>query len=126
MHNLAVQIAVHVFVHATAILLVAWLANQSLPGWPAASQHAVWTTAFAVLLLLPLGYGILPGWELGIIPPATSDEGAVDSTVSSVPVAVSPEEGSHQLCIRSREDGTRLRRLRITNRSASAQRVPPP
>ncbi|PQJ35546.1 hypothetical protein BSZ35_13875 [Salinibacter sp. 10B] len=39
------------------------------------------------------------------------------------PVIFSLEAGTHQLRLRNREDGTRLRRLRVTNRSATGLRV---
>lgn len=96
MDNLALQIAVHVFVHGTAILAIAWVAMRGLSDWPAASKHATWTAAFAVLLLLPVGYGALPGWELDLIPTSSDSDGDLAySAVPSIPMDASPD-GAHQ------------------------------
>lgn len=96
MDNLALQIAVHVFVHGTVILAIAWVAVRGLSDWPAASKHATWTTAFAVLLLLPAAYGALPGWELNLIPtPSDPNDVSFYSAVPSPPVEASPD-GAYQ------------------------------
>jgi beta-lactamase regulating signal transducer with metallopeptidase domain len=62
----ALQIATHLFLHGTLVLMATWLAVRHIPRLPAASQHAVWTTAFAALLLLPIGTWVVPGWGVDL------------------------------------------------------------
>lgn len=63
----ALQIATHLFLHGAIVLTAAWLAVRYIPGLPAASQHAIWTTAFVALLLLPVGTRIVPGWGVDLM-----------------------------------------------------------
>lgn len=62
----ALQLAGHLFLHGTVVLAVAWIAVRCAPDLPAASKHAIWTTAFAVLLLLPIGAWVIPGWGIDL------------------------------------------------------------
>lgn len=70
MADIAFRIGTHIFIHGTAVLAVAWFVVR-YGGGPAARRHATWTTAFLVLLALPLGYSVVPGWDLGFLLPGT-------------------------------------------------------
>lgn len=89
----ALQIAVHLFLHGTVVLAVAWLAVRYVPGLPAASKHAIWTTAFAALLLLPLGVWMVPGWGIDLAPlrSAPGDGYAQPAVLAAAPEAAPGE-----------------------------------
>lgn len=65
MNSFALQLAVHLFLHGTVVLGVAWVVTRYAPGLSAAGKHTIWVTAFAVLFLLPLGQQ-MPGWEVDL------------------------------------------------------------
>lgn len=68
MADIAFRIGTHIFIHCTVVLTVAWLVVR-YGGGPAARRHATWTTAFLLLLLLPLGYSVIPGWDVSSLSP---------------------------------------------------------
>lgn len=84
----ALQLVGHLFLHGTAVLVVAWLAVRYIPGLPAASKHAIWTTAFAALLLLPIGAWMIPGWGIDL---AAFRSGLGDGYAQPVVLAATPE-----------------------------------
>ena len=48
-------------IKSTALLGAAWMVTRAMTRRPAAERHAVWTAAFAAVLLLPLLTAALPG-----------------------------------------------------------------
>ena len=56
------------FIKATLLLVVAFLASALLRRSSAAVRHCIWCLTFAGLLLLPILSSLLPGWCLPILP----------------------------------------------------------
>lgn len=84
MADVALRIGVLLFLHGTVVLAVAGLVVRK-GGLPAASRHAVWTTAFAVLLLLPLGTALVPGWRLDLRVDSSSRSRSAPTTTRALP-----------------------------------------
>ena len=53
---------------ATVLLACGALGVRGLRHASAASRHAVWTTVFVALLLLPVARGVMPGWSIIQLP----------------------------------------------------------
>lgn len=66
MTDLALQLGTHIFLHGTLVLLLAWGVVWWSEEIPAALTHVVWMTAFVVLLLLPVGRAVIPGWSIDL------------------------------------------------------------
>jgi len=64
----------YVFLHGSVVLGLAWGSVKMLEDLPASTIHAIWSTAFGVLLLLPVGSVLVPGWTIDL---------TVDSSSSS-------------------------------------------
>ncbi len=86
MTDVALRVGAYIFLHGTVILVLAWGLVRSVGEEPAAVSHAVWTTALVVLLCLPLGGQVVPGWTVDLTldsSPARSEtflDGALSST----------------------------------------------
>jgi beta-lactamase regulating signal transducer with metallopeptidase domain len=101
MTDVALQVGVHLTLHATGILGGAWLLDRYGPDRPAAVTHALWAVAFGVLLLLPVGYTAAPGaWTVALDPTSASEphEGptvqALPPTAPAGTLVAAPEEGA--------------------------------
>lgn len=65
--TIAAALGTQVFLKATLVVAVAWAAARILRGSSAARRHAVWTSAFAALLALPILTAALPSWNVGVV-----------------------------------------------------------
>lgn len=72
MTDFALQVGAYIFLHGTVVLGLAWGLVWMNRDGPAALSHAVWTTAFVVLLLLPVGGPLVPGWTIDLTMEASS------------------------------------------------------
>ena len=52
----------------TLVLAVAWRATRLLGRRPAALRHAVWAAALLVALAVPMLAGVVPSWQLAVLP----------------------------------------------------------
>jgi len=103
MTDVALRVASYVFLHGTVVLGVAWLVVRYGPDRPAATTHATWVAAFAVLLLLPLGAAAVPGWTWTLAVDPTAPPGAYEGTApqpgsgptspTGAPIAASLDDG---------------------------------
>lgn len=103
MTDVALRVASYVFLHGTVVLGVAWLVVRYGPDRPAATTHATWVAAFAVLLLLPLGAAAVPGWTWTLAVDPTAPRGAYEGTApqpgsgptspTGAPIAASLDDG---------------------------------
>jgi len=102
MTDVALQVGVHIFLHGTLVLGGAWLLVRYGPDAPAAATHATWVAAFAVLLLLPLGYASIPGWTWTLAVDPTPERSAYEEPT---PRAVSGSASSAEALAAASSDG---------------------
>ena len=76
--DLAPAVAFDVLLGATVIPVLALVLVHRLRPASAAARHGVWAAVFGILLLLPVGRGIVPHWE--IVPPSAAVEAWVALT----------------------------------------------
>ncbi len=75
------------------VLMAAWVITRLAGRRPAALRHAIWTAALATALVVPFAAGVMPDWELPLLPaalPATAAAQPPDAAASpheSVPVS---------------------------------------
>ncbi|WP_146110103.1 hypothetical protein [Salinibacter sp. 10B] len=66
MTDIALRVGAYILLHGTVVLVCAWGLVWMNRDGPAALTHAVWTAAFTVLLLLPVGGYVVPGWTVDL------------------------------------------------------------
>ena len=69
----------------TLVLAVAWGATRLLGRRPAAVRHAVWAAALLVALAVPMLAGVVPSWQLAVLPAAPTVARAVVPSSPNVP-----------------------------------------
>ena len=75
----------------TLLLSAAW-AVSSLPGRkPAALRHAVWAVALAAALAVPVLSGVVPSWQLAVLPAEPAGEPVAPSTAIERTVTPAPQ-----------------------------------
>jgi beta-lactamase regulating signal transducer with metallopeptidase domain len=106
---MAVKLALGILVKASVVLVIAWTATLFLRRRSAACRYAIWSSALAVLILLPALSTILPAWDFGPAPfrsMASSWSGQPERDKAAVPVrpdVESPECGAPACVTKSRD-----------------------
>ena len=89
--DILLEIAARATVLLSVALVLAWLARRR----PAGVRHLLWTTAFALLVALPLLHLFAPAWEVSLLP-ASSGGTLIDSPAT---VALAPGASTESISL---------------------------
>lgn len=71
--SLVVELAVNLLIKATLVLSAAGVGVLLLRRTSASARYAVWSTALAMLIVLPTLSAVLPSWQIGPLAPTAAD-----------------------------------------------------